>query len=243
MTAEDATPSRPKRRLSAFASVVALGLLVLGGIGALQGMGWSLSLGLAAGGVLIFLGLGRPLFRIAIDRPSAQEVRCRFVPWYQANTLLTSVMFPIIGLVMIVQGREAGSPFWLRYGGYFIVVFGVAAGFLALFQSTNRLSFTPASLWVRIGRRFEIPRERVVAIKPRMFTSTGTGKTTRHWDLVYVPAGGGANRIMPMLDRQFSVEPDNLGAALQAWKDGDSDEPGLMDRVEALLRRQAPRDG
>ncbi len=111
---------------------------------------------------------------------------------------------------------------------------------LALFQSTNRLSFTPASLLVRIGRRFDIPRERVVAIKPRMFTSTGTGQTTRHWDLVYVPEGGGSNRIMPMVDRQFSVEPANLGAALQVWKDGDPNDPGLMDRVEAILRGQAP---
>ena len=67
-------------------------------------------------------------------------------------------------------------------------------------QWKNRLSFTPASLLVRIGRRFDIPRERVVAIKPKMFTSTGTGQTTRHWDLVYVPAGGGSNRIMAMLD-------------------------------------------
>ena len=28
--------------------------------------------------------------------------------------------------------------------------------------------------------------------------------------------------------------------ALQAWKDGDPNDPGLMDRVEAILRGQAP---
>jgi hypothetical protein len=111
-------------------------------------------------------------------------------------------MLPIGGVAGIAMGGgETGSPPWVRYAGYLVLVAGILFVFLALFQSTNRLSFTPASLLVRIGRRFDIPRERVVAIKPRMFTSTGTGQTTRHWDLVYAPEGGGSNRIMPMVDR------------------------------------------
>jgi hypothetical protein len=43
-----------------------------------------------------------------------------------------------------------------------------------------------------------------------------------------------------MLEGQFTVDPANLGAGLQAWKDGDPNDPGLMDRVEAILRGQAP---
>ena len=36
------------------------------------------------------------------------------------------------------------------------------------------------------------------------------------------------------------LDPSNLRPALQAWKDGDPNDPGLMDRVEAILRGQAP---
>jgi hypothetical protein len=43
-----------------------------------------------------------------------------------------------------------------------------------------------------------------------------------------------------MLEGQFTVDPANLGAGLQAWKDADPNDPGLMDRVEAILRGQAP---
>ena len=38
----------------------------------------------------------------------------------------------------------------------------------------------------------------------------------------------------------LTVEQAHLVAALQAWKDGDPIDPGLVDRVEAILRGQAP---
>jgi hypothetical protein len=44
-----------------------------------------------------------------------------------------------------------------------------------------------------------------------------------------------------MLEGQFTVDPVNLGAGLQAWKDGDPIDPGLMDRVEAILRGHAAK--
>jgi hypothetical protein len=37
------------------------------------------------------------------------------------------------------------------------------------------------------------------------------------------------------------LDPSNLRPALQAWKDGDPNDPGLMDRVEAILRGQAAK--
>jgi len=43
-----------------------------------------------------------------------------------------------------------------------------------------------------------------------------------------------------LLEGQFTVDPANLAAGSQAWKDGDPTDPGLMDRVEAILRGQAP---
>jgi len=218
--------------------VVGIGTLLMAGIGAIHGTKWYLNLLLGAGGSLVLLGAGRPLYRSAVYRIDEQQVLCRFIPWYQANTLLTSVMLPIGGVAGIAMGREPDSPVWVGYAGYLLLALGIVLALLALFQSTNRLSFTPTCLIVRIGRRFEIPREQVVAVKPRTIASTGTGQITRHYDLVYVPAGGGNNRSMANLDMQFSVEPANLAAALQAWKDASPDDPGLMDRIEAILRGQ-----
>ena len=37
----------------------------------------------------------------------------------------------------------------------------------------------------------------------------------------------------------LTVELSDLLGGLQAWKDGDPADPGLMDRVEAILRGQA----
>jgi hypothetical protein len=38
----------------------------------------------------------------------------------------------------------------------------------------------------------------------------------------------------------LTVEQSDLLGGLQAWKYGDPDDPGLMDRVEAILRGKAP---
>ena len=38
----------------------------------------------------------------------------------------------------------------------------------------------------------------------------------------------------------LTVEQADLLAGLQSWKDADANDPGLMDRVEATLRGQAP---
>jgi hypothetical protein len=37
----------------------------------------------------------------------------------------------------------------------------------------------------------------------------------------------------------LTVEQSDLLGGLQAWKDADPNDPGLMDRVEAILRGQA----
>jgi hypothetical protein len=227
-----------------FAYSVGLGMLLMGGIGVLRGMDWSLNLGLAALGMLAFLGLGRPLFGVGVYRPSAQEVLCRFVPWYQANTLLTSVVLPIIGLTSIAQGRQAGSPVLLRYGGYLVLLSGlVFAVFSILMAVRNRLRFSPSSLSVRtLQSQRDIPRDHVQAITSRLVPAGVTRKPTLHVDLTYIPVGDGDqdSRTSSLLDTQFTVDPTNLLHALHAWKDGDPNDPGLMDRVEAILRGQAP---
>ena len=216
--------------------VVMLLLAVIGVVRAFPGF---VNLIMGAGAVMGLIGLGRPLYRSAVHRVGEQDIVCRFVPWYQSTTLSATTTFPVMGVAVIWWGRDVDSA-WLRFVGYVLLALGVAFIGLAVFQCTNRLIISPAALRVRVGRWFDIPREQVVAIRPMLFTSVGTLQTTRHWDLVYVPAGGGANRIMAQIDRQFSVDPDNLAAALQVWKDGDPCDPGLPDRVERLLRGTKP---
>lgn len=233
-------PRTAKWRGPMFFYVMAAAMLLMAAIGLVRGTEWYLNLLLAAGGFMALLVLGRPTLRVAVYRTGTQEIVCRCIPWYQANTLATAVTFPIIGIAALVMGRAPDSPAWVRVGGYFILALGALAFVFAALQSTNRLSFTPSLLTVRIGRRFDITRDRVIAIKPRTLTSTGTGQTSDHIDLVYVPVNGGGNRIMMCLDMQFSIQVANLAAALEAWKDADPADPGLSDRIEATLRGQTP---
>ena len=240
MTTADDT----KRRRPVFFSLAAIGMILMGAIGVARGMEWSLNLGLAALGVVVFLGFGRPLFGVGVDRPGAQEVRCRFVPWYQAGALLSSVVLPIIGITAIAQGKAPDMPFWVGYGGWFLLILGIVfAGFTVMMAVRNRLRFSPSSLSVRtLQSQRDIPRDHVQAITSRMVPAGVTRKPTLHVDLTYIPVGGGDqdSRTSSLIDTQFSVDPTNLLHALHAWKDGDPNDPGLMDRVEAILRGQAP---
>ena len=241
MTADNRTPT-PKRGAPVFFYyTVAVGMLLLGTYGALRGMPWVLSVLLVTGGATCLLGLSRPVFRAAVRRVNAQQIVCRLVPWYQSNTLATALGFPVMGIVAITLGRAASFPLWL-YGGYFIVFLGAGSALLAAVGGlTNRLWFTPSTLVVRIlGRRYTIPRERVVAIKPRILTLGIPGRNPIHTDLIYDPGDGRSNRSIAMLDAQFSVDPANFASALQVWKDADPNDPDLMDRVEAILRGRGP---
>ena len=83
-----------------------------------------------------------------------------------------------------------------------------------------------------------IPRERVQAIAPRMLPGGVARKPTLHVDLTYNPAvdDGQSFRTSGLIDTQFTVVPANLLAALQEWKEYDPTDPGLMNRVEVILR-------
>ena len=202
-------------------------------------MAWSLSLLLGAIGLTMLIGLGPSIYRAAVCRTGDQEVLCRFIPWYQ-STHLSSLMFPVIGLAAIAQGREPDSPGWVGIFGVLIVIIGilfVISALLAWFA--NRLVITPSALSIRIIFRKElvIPRERVGGVAGRARKNGATGAPRVHVDLTYSPVGtGGATESVPQLEGQFTVEPPNLVAALQAWQDGDPNDIGLMDRVEKLLR-------
>ena len=229
-----------KRRGSVVTYAVSIGLLLLAAVNVAIRSEWYLCAGLAAFGLVGILASSKPLFRTAISRKSVDEVRCRFVPWYRAYSIATSVVLPIIGVMLIAAGQAPDNPALLRYPGYFALLLGIVFALFAVVQTTNRLSFTPTTLVIRIGRRFEMPRERLVSIKPRDLTSVGSGKRTRHYDLVYAPADGESNKVIAALDAQFSVEPANLVAALETWRDTDPTDRRLIDSVEAILRGHRP---
>lgn len=245
MTADNSTPTTPTRRRPVFAYIVAIGMLLMAGIGVLRGMQWSLNFLLATGGVTMLVALGRPLYRVAVYRIGAQEILCRLIPWYQATGLGSLVGFPLIGIAAIAQGRESDTPSWVLYVGYFIFIMGLVFALSALLAwKANRLVITPSVLSLKIIFRpaHRISREGVRAITPRMGSNGVTGAPRLHVEFAYTPTDGQGDSTVTigMLEGQFTVDPANLGAGLQAWKDGDPTDPGLMDRVEAILRGQAP---
>jgi hypothetical protein len=100
-----------KRQAPTLFYIVSICMLLMAGFGILHGIKWYLNVILGAGGALVLLGIGRPVYRVAVYRPGEQEVLCRFIPWYQANTLLTSVMLPIGGVAGIAMGgKQAALP-------------------------------------------------------------------------------------------------------------------------------------
>ena len=244
MTADNNPPTTEKRTRPVFAYVVIVGMLLMAGVGVARGMQWSLNLGLGAIGVMGLIRLGRPIYRTAVYRRSTEEILCRLIPWYQATGLAALVLFPLIGIAFIAQGREPDSPPWVLYGGYFVLILGIVFALSALLAwMANRLVITPSALSLKIifRRPQQIPREDVQAITPSMGSNGATGAPRLHVALTYRPVAGQGDSTVTvgLLEGQFTVDPANLAAGLQAWKDGDPNDPGLMDRVEAILRGQA----
>ena len=241
MTADNNPPTTERRARPVFAYVVVVGMLLMAGVGVARGMQWSLSLGLGAIGVMGLIRLGRPIYRTAVYRRSTEEILCRLIPWYQATGLAALVLFPLIGIAAIAQGSEPDSPPWLLYAGYFIFILGIVFALSALLAwMANRLVISPSALSLKIIFRGQqrIPRENVQAITPSMGSNAATGAPRLRVALTYKPvaAQGDTTVTVGMLEGQFTVDPANLAAGLQAWKDGDPADPHLLDRVENVLR-------
>jgi hypothetical protein len=162
----------------------------MGAYGAVRGMPWPLSLGLGACGVMVLMALGRPLYKAAVYRTGAREILCRYIPWYQAVPLASSVIFPIIGITAIGMGNESDSPSWLLFAGYFLLILGLVFAASALLAwIANRLVLTPTSVGLKIifrGRQ-EIPRENVRAITATMGRNGATGAPRLHVEFTYAP--------------------------------------------------------
>jgi hypothetical protein len=223
-------------------------MVVLGVVAAANGWGWFFLLfGLSLG--LMFM-LGFPQSRVlkaGISR--TPEIVCRYVPWFQGGFYVL-VALPLLAISVMGLGLSTG---WDAEN-----ILNAIAGIVLLALALSAFR-SQARLWrrcrLRIGQSelaievikagaapIAIPREAVQAINTKIVDDGGVdGSPTRYLALVYGRGGGQPETIH--IGRQkaesgllLSVKPQNLERALTAWKNGGSDDPELLDRVEAILR-------
>jgi hypothetical protein len=256
--------SRSRRRLN-FLEVLGYllgGVMLLPAIWAVAGDSsqgpLSLVVGLTATGLLIissaftFLG-NRRIPLIGVSREGGAVV-CRYVPWYELNAYMMFGAFPLLGISTFVAGLQPGRPGWLIVAGLLILGIVVLGGYFAV-QMWRRclLRITPTALTVRLPARgsqlTEIARSRIESITDAQ-AQVGAAfapATVTQIAIAYRPADPGTATQTVLIGpppgktaMQVSVHQPNMITALHAWKDADPDDPGLMDRIEAILRGKAP---
>jgi hypothetical protein len=223
-------------------------MVVLGVVAAANGWSWFFLLfGLSLGLIFMFGFPQSRVLKAGISR--TPEIVCRYVPWFQGD------FYVLVALLLLVISAT-GLGLTTGWDAENIVGAIVGIGLLALAVSGFR---SQARLWrrcrLRIGQSelaievikagaapIVIPREAVQAINTKIVDSGGIdGSKTRYVALVY--GGGGGQPETIHIGRHIaesglllSVKPQNLERALAAWKNGESDHPELLDRVEAILR-------
>jgi hypothetical protein len=213
--------------------MVALGDWFLAGVGAVIA-------------VLLFLG-NFPLFKAAINR-EPDAIVCRYVPWYEPGPYLSAGAGSILGLWAVAAAFRPG------FGGMFGVLGAIILALIPIIvmkflRGYRRCSLriTPGGLRVPDpGRDYvmtEIPRERIQSIAPAG-EIVGFGSSTLNLTDITYGAGDYSSAVRTVRVGQapaqdtvlLTVNPFHLRAGLQVWKDGDADDPQLLDRVESVLR-------
>ena len=237
-----------RNTLVVLTNVVGVIMVVLGVVAAANGWGWFFLLfGLSLGLIFMFGFPQSRVLKAGISR--TPEIVCRYVPWFQGNFYVL-VALPLLAI--------SGTGLGLTTGWDAENIVGAIAGIVLLALAVSGFR-SQARLWrrcrLRIGQSelaievikagaapIVIPREAVQAINTKIVDNGGVdGSPTRYVALVY--GGGGGQPETIHIGRQkaesgllLSVKPQNLERALAAWKDGGSDDPELLDRVEAILR-------
>jgi len=201
--------------------------------------------------VLTFIGSGR-VYRPAVTQVS-DAIICRYNPWREGTFYLAAIGLPLFGSMTIAWGSMAdrGSPtFWRALGVLMIVSASIPIFVLFRQSRSTLLRISPGALSVSTPehqRTVEIPRAAVQAV-----TATtgrlGNGAAAPVTQINYQSkdsAGGGTRTVLfgPTNTKKIAwltVEQSDLLAGLQAWKDGDPNDSGLMDRVEQLLCGSRP---
>jgi len=237
-----------RNTLVVLTNVVGVIMVVLGVVAAANGWGWFFLLfGLSLGLIFMFGFPQSRVLKAGISR--TPEIVCRYVPWFQGDFYVL-VALPLLAISGMGLGLSKG---WDAEN-----IVGAIAGIVLLALAVSGFR-SQARLWrrcrLRIGQSelaievikagaapIVIPREAVQAINTKIVDVGGVdGSPTRYVALVY--GGGGGQPETIHIGRQkaesgllLSVKPQNLERALMAWKDGGSDDPELLDRVEAILR-------
>jgi hypothetical protein len=256
--------SRSRRRLN-FLEVLGYllgGVMLLPAIWAVAGDSsqgpLSLVVGLTATGLSIISGAftfwgNRRILPVAVSREGGAVV-CRYIPWLELNSYTVFLLLPILGITGIVLGLEPGRPVWLVFAGLLALGGVVVAGyFVGQMWRRCLLRITPTALTVRLPARgsqlTEIARSRIESItdaQAEVSAAIIPVNVTQIF-IAYQPADPGTATTQTVLigpppgktAMQVSVHQPNMITALHAWKDGDPNDPGLMDRVEAILRGKA----
>jgi hypothetical protein len=210
-------------------------------VAALAGLQWYWSVVVFCTGFVLTLGRRR-IFRPGISR-TADEIVCRYIPWYEGDAYALNVALPLMAVAAIAAGYAPGNPAWLRYVGIMLLVL------TPLFTSSAfrmwRLSFlhiTPSALTVRLATPrkdgpTEIPRERIESITPKIVPNGVSGESLQVEIAYHTTDSSSDTAKTVMLGLQLSVQPTNLARALIAWKDGTHDDPSeLLDRIDRILR-------
>lgn len=200
--------------------------------------------------LLTFIGSGR-VYRPAVTR-TGDTIACRYNPWREATFYLSLIGVPLFGCLTIAGASliGRGSPsLWRIVGILVIAVTPIPVFVLARQASRSLLRITPLALTVSgPGKRHamtEIPRETVQAVGPTT-GRLGNSTTAPVTEITYQPADSGPPTTHSVLfgptntkkTAWLTVEQADLLAGLQAWKAGDPNDRGLMNRVEAILRGQ-----
>ncbi len=198
---------------------------------------WSVIVFCAA--FLIILGRRR-IFRPGVER-TADEISCRYIPWFEGNAYYVNLALPLTGAAMLVAGLAPGNPVWLRFGGGILLLFTpIFLDSAIRLWRKSILRITPSTLTVPSagGPKFapmELTRERVQAVAPKWVAEVSGAKALRV-EISYHAADLTEPSETVLLGPQLTVEPQNLLDALLEWKDATADDPHeLMDRIEQLL--------
>ncbi|WP_406817376.1 hypothetical protein [Mycobacterium sp. M23085] len=214
-------------------------LCVVTVVAARAGVHWYLCLFGFCLALMLILGRRR-IFRAGVNR-SADEIVCRYVPWYEGNVYVLNVLVPVLGMASVGAGWAPGNPLWLRFTGIILL----AATPLFVFSAVRMwrrclLRITPSALTVRLAaprdELTEIRRDCVLSIEPKIVPNSVSGQSLQV-GIAYRTADLSSDTRTVLLGLQLSVEPVNLLKALVAWKDGASDNPSaLLDRIDGILR-------
>ena len=224
-------------------------LLIAAGFAAFpQLRNWPVIAAAAGLGLLFtFIGSGR-IYRPAVRRTGA-TITCRFNPWREASFYLVLIGLPMFGMIPFAGPQFLGwgsAGFW-RFLGILLLALMPIFLFIFVRQSRNSsLQISPMALTVhQPGQQTsptEIPRSAVdeITATTAQLRNYGTAPTTQ---ISYQDRDSGPNPHIVLFGPTntkktawLTVDQSDLLAGLQAWKDGDPTDPGLMDRVEAILR-------